>query len=113
LFNNWDDCEKLSTKKDEANLPKDEIPRHFRAMTNCVLFQRSKGNELWLVTEDADLVSFVERWNIKTTTIAELDSMSSEAVAKYHREIKAYEARKRTSSRTNQPKQRTLWAPKK
>jgi hypothetical protein len=66
-----------------------------------------------MVTDDANLVSFVERWNIKTTTIAELDSMSAEALAKYHREIKAYEARKRNSSRTNQPKQRTLWAPKK
>jgi hypothetical protein len=113
LFQNWDDCEKLSTKIDEEYLSKDEIPRHFRAMANCVLFHRSKGNELWVVSEDADLVSFVERWNIKTMTIAELDSMSSEAMAKYHREIKAYEARKRTSSRTNQPKQRTIWAPQK
>jgi hypothetical protein len=113
LFQEWNDCEKLSTKKDEENLSKDEIPRHFRAMTNCVLFQRSKGNELWMVSEDTELVSFVERWNIKTMTIAEFDSMSSEAMAKYHREIKAFEARKRTSSRNNQPKQRTLWAPQK
>jgi hypothetical protein len=113
MFQDWKDCEKLSVKKGEETLSKDEIPRHLRAMTNCVLFQRSKGNEMFMVTEDPKLIAFVERWNIKTMAMVELDAMSSEVLAKYHRDMKAYEARKRTASRSNPPTQRKLWTPQK
>lgn len=113
MFQDWKDCEELSVKKDEQALSKYDIPRYLRAMTNCVLFQRSKGNEMFMVTEDAELIAFVERWDIKTMTMVELDATSSEALAKYHKDMKAYEARKRTASRSNPPTQRKLWTPQK
>lgn len=94
-------------------MPGEEIPRHLRAMMNCVLFQRSKGNEFSILTEDADLVTFAKQWNVITTTGNEIETTSTKAIDKYHRDMKAYEARKRTEERGRPHNQRSLWTPHK
>ena len=113
LYSQWEDCEKLRKQGDTDIISKEEIPRHFRAMINCVLFQRSKGNEYSIVTEDADLGVFAERWNITIITGNELENTSAKALDKYNRDMKAYEPRKRTASRNSPPSQRILWTPPK
>jgi hypothetical protein len=112
MFPEWEDCEKLMAKQDADKISKEEIPRHFRAMINCVLFQRSKGNELCVVTEDADFATFAERWNVNIMTGEDLENASTKAIEKYHRDIKTYESRKRTGTRNSPPTQRSLWTPK-
>jgi predicted nuclease of predicted toxin-antitoxin system len=106
MFPQWTDCEKMSTRA----VSNEEIPRHFRAMINCVLFQRSKENEFIIVTEDEELVSIAAEWGLKTTTTSEIDIAISSALEKYHQEMKAYETNKRNATR-NTPSQ-SLWTPK-
>lgn len=113
LYQEWEDCEKLKKEADADIISKEEIPRHFRAMINCVLFQRSNGNEYSIVTEDADLRVFAERWDIATITGDELENTSAKALDKYNRDVKAHETRKRAASRNSPPSQRILWTPPK
>ena len=113
LFLKWEDCEKLRKEEDSDIISKEDIPRHFRAMINCVLFQRVKGNEHSIVTEDADLGLYAERWNITTITGTDFENASVKALDKYNRDMKTYEARKRTASRNSPPSQRILWTPPK
>jgi hypothetical protein len=113
MFAEWEDCEKLSVKVATQKGSKNEIPRHIRAMVNCVLFLRSKGKELSIVTEDNDLSSFAEGWAIATMTSRDLDNASTKALNNYRREMKAYESRKRTAARSNAHNQRSLWVPPK
>lgn len=110
MFKEWEDCEKLKTKTEEDDISKEAIPRHFRAMINCVIFQRSHGKEFSVVTEDQDFNFFAERWNVKSIPSTELERMSTKALEKYHREMKAYETRRRTTARNSAPPQRSLWA---
>jgi hypothetical protein len=107
MFPQWTDCEKLAT---DASVLDEEIPRHVRGMINCVLYQRAKGNELSIITEDEELVLFTTEWGLKTMSIKEVDSASSSALKKYHQDMKAYETRKRNVARSNPSK--SLWAPK-
>lgn len=113
MFKVWEDCEKMSTKTETDEISKEDIPRHFRAMINGVLFQRSKENEFCIVTEDSDLASFAKRWKITTMSAIEMDAMSNNAVQRYHREMKDYEGRKRTAARPTAQGQRHLWTPSK
>src|SRR5579859_1446921 len=55
MFEQWKDCEKLVTTTEAETLSREDIPRHFRGMVNCVLFQRSHGNDFCVVSDDADL----------------------------------------------------------
>jgi hypothetical protein len=112
LYQEWEDCEKLRKESNTDVMSKEEIPRHFRAMINCALFRRSKGNNCSIVTEDADLGVFAERWDIATITGNELENTSAKALDKYRRDMKAYETRKRTALRNSPPSQRILWTPK-
>jgi hypothetical protein len=111
LFTDWAECEKLSLNTEDEKLSKDEIPRHFRAMANCVLFQRSKGIKSVLVTEDEELISLTAHWDIIVASVDDLDKRSSKALDKFRQEMKAYETRERNAARSNSPKQRMLWAP--
>jgi len=113
LFLKWEDCEKLRKEEDTDIISKEEIPRHFRAMINCVLFQRAKGNEYSIVTDDVDLGLFAQRWNVTTITGTDLENLSAKALDNYNREMKAYETRKRMASRNSPPSQRILWTPPK
>jgi hypothetical protein len=79
-------------------------------MINCALHQRTKGNELSIVTEDEELVSFTAGWGLKTMGIKEIDSASSSALKKHHQDMKAYETRRRNVARSNPSK--PLWTPK-
>lgn len=112
MYSTWEECNKLRNESERDSLSKDEIPRHFRAMINCALYQRSKGNECPIVTEDADLGSFVERWNISIMTTDDLENTSRKALDRYRKDMKAYEGHKRTS-RNSPPAQRVLWTPPK
>ena len=105
MFSQWADCEKLA----KTTEPREDNPRHFRAMINCVLYQGSKGNELCIVTEDEELISFAADWDLKVTSISEMESASSSALARYHKDMKAYEARKSRTARNNP---QSLWTPK-
>jgi len=101
MFTKWEDCEKLSLEETEAeNLSKEEIPRHFRAMINVVLFLCSKGKEVYIATEDVKLMSLAKRWAIGTMTRSNVESWSAEAAEKYHREMKIYESQKRAPTRS-------------
>lgn len=113
MFKEWEDCEKLKTKRETDTISKEEIPRHFRAMINCVIFQRSKGNDFCIVTEDADFGLFTEGWNVKVITGNDLENMATKALEKYHHDMKAHESRRRNAVRLSAPPQRSLWtAPK-
>ena len=112
MFQEWEDCEKLRSKPKEDIISKEEIPRHFRAMINCAIFQRSKENEFSIVTEDADFGLFAKRWDIKLITSSDLENISTRALEKYNRDMKAYETRRRTAARNSAPTQRSLWTPK-
>ena len=111
MFSKWDDCEKYRNKPDgEASK---EISRYFRGIINFVLFMRSKGNDLLIVTEDAGLVSVAEEWGINTLTVESMDNASSKAVEDYARRFKEYETRKLNAGRSRPTKGTKLWAPMK
>ena len=110
MFKDWEDCERMSTGAQSTGLSKEEIPRHYRAMANSVLFQRSR-NEHVIITEDPEMPPFVKRWDITSMSVLEMDAASTKARQRYHREIKDYEARKRTAVMTQS--QRQLWRPSK
>lgn len=113
MFSDWEECEKLHGKFKGENLSNDEIPRHFRGMVNCALFQRSKGNEVIIVSDDVALGLFTSSWNLRNMTVTEMESTSFEAVQKYKRDIGVWENRKRNSQRSSAPTGPTLWAPQK
>jgi len=113
MFKEWEDCEKMSTTTEIDGLSKEDIPRHFRAMINSVLFQRSKKSEFCIVTEDSDLASFATRWKVTTISAIEMDAVSTKALQRYHRDMKDYEGRKRTAARPGAQSQRHLWTPSK
>jgi hypothetical protein len=113
MFSAWEDCEKLGAKNETNITSSEETPRHFRAMMNCVLYQRSKGIEFSIVTEDAGLVAFAKRWNVITMTTSDMETTSTKSVDKYHRDMKAYEAHRRTEERSRVHNQRNLWTPRK
>ena len=113
MFKDWQDCEKMSTKTETDGTSKEDIPRHFRAMINGVLFQRSEANEFCIVTEDSDLAAFAKRWKITIMSAIEMDAASTKALQRHHREMKDYEGRNRTVSRPATQSQRHLWTPSK
>jgi len=113
MFAEWDDCEKMAASKETDLLPKEEMPRYVRGIVNCILYQRSKGNEFCVITEDDTLISFLEQWGIKKLTAMEVDSASSDRLEKYKQDLKAYESRRRYAERPLSAKNRLLWAPPK
>jgi hypothetical protein len=113
MFTDWDHCERMVTRKDFDPVSKEEIPRYARGIINCLLFQRSKGNEPCVITEDDALTPFLEQWGIKKMTAAEVDAASSAVLEKYRRDSKAYETRIRIAERTPTVKHKSLWTPAK
>jgi hypothetical protein len=112
MFPEWEDCERFRTKVNDE-YPTIEVPRHLRAIINCVLFQRSKGRELSIITEDLNLISLAEGWDVRAMTVTAMDTTSFGLLEKFHREIKAYESHRRRATGFQHAKQRSLWAPSK
>jgi len=113
MFKQWEDCEKL-WKASISELPsKDDTPRHFRAMVNCALFQRFSGSDFWIVTEDDELRSYTNLWEIQCLSPEELEASASKVIQKYNQDLKAYQSSQRTATRANPGKQKTLWTPPK
>lgn len=113
MFKEWEDCEKMSTKTGSDGMSKEDVPRHYRAIMNSVLFQRSKENEFLIVTENTEIVSFARKWNVTSMSALEMDTASTKALQRYHQEIKDYEGRKRKAARSATQTQRQLWTPSK
>jgi PIN domain len=114
LFKTWEECEGLANDTEtESVVEKKDIPRHLRGMVNCVLFQRSQGIEYVIATEDADLITFAERWGITTMSGKEVDTKSVQALERYRNEMKVYEGRGRNAARHSPPQGRALWTPPK
>jgi hypothetical protein len=111
MFPHWEDCEKLASLTGEETLSTATIRRHLRSMVNCVLFQRSVGNEFWILTKDEELIEFARKWEIQCIGTDAVSDIASKAIETYHRELNAYQTRQRIAGRGN--KQRTLWAPPK
>jgi len=111
LFMSWEECEKLAKVADKENIQGKDIPRHFRGMINCALYQKSLGTDFTIITEDLDLISFAERWDITTMTGDDLEAEITQALERYRSEVKAYEARGRNAARHSPPQERTLWSP--
>jgi hypothetical protein len=112
MFPQWEECGKLAVRTDEEIPAKEDIPRYLRAMINCVLWKRSKGDEFWIVTQNVELMEFARIWGIQCKETDEITHIASAAVEAYHQDLKAFQTRQRTSSRTN-PKDRKLWTPRK
>jgi hypothetical protein len=113
IFTSWEECEKLVTVTQTESLERRDIPRHFRGMINCVLYQRSIGTETSIVTDDLDLISFGERWGITTMNGNELDAECTQALENYRNDMKVYETRARSAARHSPPQGRALWSPPK
>jgi len=82
-------------------------------MVNCALFQHSIGNEFCIITDDDELRSFAQFWEIRSLSAEELEDTASKLVQKYYQDLKAYQMRQRTAHRSSIGKQRTLWTPPK
>ena len=114
LFKTWEECEDLANDSGtEEVVERRDIPRHLRGMVNCVLFQRSRGIEYAIATDDVDLIAFAQRWGITTMSAREVDTKSAEALEIYRKEMKAYESRGRHAARHSPPQGRGLWTPPK
>lgn len=98
---------------DAEPVSKEEIPRYVRGILNCILYQRFRGNELSLITDDQALIPFLEKWGIKKMTGMDVARASSIALERYRRDLKAFEVRKRDSDRKPSAKPKSLWAPTK
>lgn len=113
MFAEWEECEKMISNEGEIPMSKEDIPRYVRGIVNCLLYQRSKGNELYLITEREALNPFLEKWEIKKMAVVELESASSMILEKYRQNLKAYENRRRDAERTTSAKHKSLWTPMK
>lgn len=113
LFKTWEECEDLANESGVESIEKNDIPRHLRGMVNCVLFQRSQGNEYVIATDDSDLITFVERWGITTMSGKEVDTKSAQGLERFRNEMKVYENRGRNAARHSPPQGRALWTPPK
>jgi hypothetical protein len=113
MFADWDDCEILARNKESALATKEEIPRYFRGIVNCLLYQRSKGNEFCVITDDDALIPFLEQWEIKKMAAVQVDSASSDLLERYRQDLKAYESRRRFAERMPSVKHKSIWAPTK
>ena len=113
LFMSWEECEKLAKVADKENIQGKDIPRHFRGMINCALYQKSLGIDFAIITEELDLISFAERWDIMTMMGDDLEAKTSQALESYRSEVRAYEDRGRSVARHSPPQGRTLWTPSK
>ena len=103
----------MISNKGEILISKDEIPRYVRGIVNCVLYQRSQGNEIYVVTEREALNPFLKKWEIKAIAVVELESASLVVLEKYRENLKAYDNRRRDAERKTSAKNKPLWTPMK